>query len=165
MRRPIAIALAALMPAVAPDPAEAHDVVEWRGARYHMLLTAEETGGSLALIEVVQPAGDGAPAHVHDDADETFHVLDGTVLFQRGEERITAGPGESVFIPRGTEHSFLALGEGEVRTLVVLTPGGFEGFFAAVAAEGLALPDDIGRIDAVAAEYHLRITGPGIAVD
>lgn len=80
-------------------------------------------------------------------------------LWIAGREQ-TAGPGESIFIPRGTEHSFKVIGDAPSRHLVILTPGGFEGFFADMAKGQFRIPEDMPAIEESAARHHLRFTGP-----
>ncbi|MGF1454199.1 MAG: hypothetical protein ACFB6R_02345 [Alphaproteobacteria bacterium] len=55
---------------------------------------------------------------------------------------------------------FVVTSKGGARILATFTPGGFEGFFAAV--EGLEMPKDLGRIEDIAADYHVSIVGPPI---
>ncbi|WP_372350838.1 cupin domain-containing protein [Streptomyces sp. KL116D] len=40
-----------------------------------------------------------------------------------------AGPGDFVFIPRGTRHRFKNVGDADARMLFLFTPGGHEKFF------------------------------------
>ena len=55
-----------------------------------VLLRSEDTGGEVAIVEVlVPPRWSGPPLHRH-DFDEAFYVLDGELTFQLGDERSTA---------------------------------------------------------------------------
>jgi hypothetical protein len=69
----------------------------------------------------------------------------------------------SFFIPRGTPHTFLVLSDTPSRHLVIMTPGGFEGFFAEMAAGQYAIPDDMPRIEESAARFNLSFVGPPLA--
>jgi hypothetical protein len=75
-------------------------------------------------------------------------------------EEILAGPGESIFIPRGKEHTFKVVGNKPSRHLVILTPGGFEGFFEDMAAGQFQIPDDMPAIEESARRHNLSFTGP-----
>ena len=104
-------------------------------ASIRVRLRSEQTGGALGVVENVAPAGwPGPPLH-HHDFDETFYVLDGALEFQLGEDRRTAGPGEVVFAPRGAVHTFANHGTEPARYLLVITPAGFERYFARLGAE------------------------------
>ena len=76
-----------------------------------------------------------------------------------------AGPGESVFIPRGIEHTFKVVGDEPSRHLVILTPGGFEGFFADMAAGQCRIPEDMPAIEESARRHNLTFTGPPLPAD
>lgn len=134
--------------------------VEWLGVWYKTLLSSDATEGRIAVVDSVSPAGSGPPRHVHKNADETFVVLTGECNIWIDGTTHYAGPGQSVFVPRGTEHAFRILGEQPSRHLVILTPGGFEGFFQAMAAGGYAIPQDMDTIARIGADYHLEFTGP-----
>jgi hypothetical protein len=51
------------------------------------------------------------------------------------------------------------------RHLVILTPGGFEDFFADMAAGKFQIPQDMDRIAESARRHHLRFTGPPLGND
>jgi quercetin dioxygenase-like cupin family protein len=129
--------------------------------------TAAQTGGALGLIEEVLPAGFESPYHVHRGEDESFLVLEGEVTFVHGapgeEEALRAGPGAFVFLPRGVAHGFRAEGPAPARVLVLITPGGFEGFVATLSQPAGAPPSgppDPGPLAALAAQYDVEILGP-----
>jgi hypothetical protein len=104
----------------------------------------------------------GPPAHVHDREDEIFIVLEGEVTFEVAGERFSCGPMGTAFLPRGTPHSFMTGPDG-ARCLTVVTPGGFEGFFAEIARSQFRLPQDVASVAEIAARYGSRFTGPGLA--
>ncbi len=133
-------------------------VLDWNGTTYRTMLSTSDTGGRMCVVESTSPALAGPPRHVHAQEDETFLILSGEVEFWLDGQRLRRGPGESAFIPRGAEHTYKALTES--RFLVVLTPGGFEGFFAEMAANGYCVPEDMGPIVESATRHHLTFTGP-----
>jgi quercetin dioxygenase-like cupin family protein len=95
--------------------------------------SADETGGALTVLEEAPPMAD-TPRHVHANEDELFYVLEGEHIYRVGDEEIRAGPGDAVFAPRGVPHSQHRVKPGVGRQLVLLTPGGLEGFFRELAA-------------------------------
>jgi quercetin dioxygenase-like cupin family protein len=105
-----------------------------------VLLRSEETEGRLAVVEL---GGRGRPSLHQHDFDETFYVLEGELTFQLGEERFTRRAGELAFAPRGVAHTYANLSGAPARALMVITPAGFERYFARIAAEraGVEPPD------------------------
>jgi mannose-6-phosphate isomerase-like protein (cupin superfamily) len=120
-------------------------------------ISAEQTGGRLGVFEADVLPGEGPPRHVHDREEEFFRVLDGDFAFWCNGQRIDLGAGGVIVVPRGTVHRFQNIGGSVGRLMVVMTPGGFEGFFPAVEAEAPQTPQDI---DALAARFGLRFVPP-----
>lgn len=98
-----------------------------------MRLSAETTGGAFTLFAEVPPLVD-TPLHVHENEDELFYVLEGSHVFQVGDEEFRADPGGLVFAPRGVPHAQRRVVPAKGRLLVLTSPGGLEGFFRELAA-------------------------------
>ncbi|MCE0505535.1 cupin domain-containing protein [Roseivivax sp. GX 12232] len=139
--------------------------VEWLGTQYRTILPRAATGGAMAIFDSVGQPGSGPPRHIHHDADETFVMLTGEAEFWSAGETLLRGPGETVFVPRGTSHTFRVVGEQPSRHLVILSPGGFEDFFPEMADQGLRIPEDMEQIVATAARYNLEFTGPPLGAE
>jgi mannose-6-phosphate isomerase-like protein (cupin superfamily) len=116
-------------------------------------IAAVQTGGRLGVFEADVPPGEGPPPHVHDREDEFFRILEGSFAFWCDGQRVDLGAGGMIVVPRGAVHRFQNIGETMGRLMVVMTPGGFEGFFPAVEAEGPRTPQEIERL---AARFGLR---------
>jgi quercetin dioxygenase-like cupin family protein len=98
------------------------------------LLDTAATGGAFAVVEHDLPAGQlGSPIHTHADEDEYSYVLTGRLTAQIGDDIIEAGSGELVVKPRGIPHAFWNAGTEPVRFLELISPGGFEEYFFALA--------------------------------
>src|ERR1700712_4269746 len=77
------------------------------GALVRTQLSSDDTGGALAVLEHHARNGYSSPMHRHLRDDETFLVLDGHVeLIADGREYV-AGPGSSIFLPKGVVHGFV----------------------------------------------------------
>ena len=95
-------------------------------------LHGRDTGGALSIIELCDKPGGGAPMHIHEREDETFHVIEGEYEFTCGGETFIAKPGATVFGPRGIAHGYRYLGDTPGKLLLVVTPSGIEDWFAEV---------------------------------
>lgn len=140
-------------------------VIEWLGVRYKTILPVSATGGALSIVDSLSPVGSGPPRHVHEREDESFVILTGTCEFWLEGQTLVRQSGESVFVPRNREHTFRVVGKEASRHLFILTPGGFEGFFADMARGGFRIPDDMAEIVACATHYSLRFTGPPLGAE
>lgn len=135
--------------------------------------TGAETGGSLALAEVLAPEGAGAPPDVHSREDEWFLVLEGRVTITVGDGAVTAAAGDFVACPRGVPHAYRVEGPGPARFLGAAQPAGFEGFFrelgvpatSATVPPPQAPPTDPTSLARAAERYGVRMLTPGAEGD
>jgi mannose-6-phosphate isomerase-like protein (cupin superfamily) len=63
-----------------------------------------EAGDDAAMERLMKPHTGKADAHVHLDFDERYEILEGTATIVIDGRTVTAGPGETVEVPRGTRH-------------------------------------------------------------
>ena len=158
MRNTFALALV-----VAAGAATAHEPIEWNGSRIQVLLDREETSGDLGIFTTRFPGPGGPPRHVHEDAGEAFVVLEGSATVSVDGETMLLKQGEAGFAPKGADHTFRIMGENGGKLLVIVTPGGFEGFFEAT--KHLKLPDEIETLTKISEEYGQVFTGPPLEAE
>lgn len=103
------------------------------GTLWVILADVHQTGGSFSVMEQWMRAGVGPPLHVH-NVDEWFFVLEGEMQMQVDGRDVTGKPGDSIWIPRGTDHGFSTTGE-VTNVLNGYAPSGVEQIIA-----GLAMP-------------------------
>ena len=63
-----------------------------------------------------------APLHKHNNDDEAWYVLEGTLCVRRGEEVVEVPAGAGVLVTRGTAHTYWNPGPGAARYLLFMTP-------------------------------------------
>jgi quercetin dioxygenase-like cupin family protein len=131
------------------------------GSKVWLRASAEQTGGTLDLIEQVVPPGLGSPYHRHTNEDESFYVLDGEIRFFSEGQSWVLRKGGFAFLPRGIAHGFRTEGTEPSRSLLLATPGGFGAFVAGLSSvEPPSGPPDVAELIAVAARYGVDILGP-----
>ncbi|EKT3958377.1 cupin domain-containing protein [Flavobacterium psychrophilum] len=74
----------------------------------------------------LEPNSDGSGAHSHDDNDEVFYVLEGTISFLVGDKWIDADKGTFLRIPAKTIHDYKNNTNKKSGVLNFFFPGGFE---------------------------------------
>ena len=146
---------------------EAYDVL---GELLTFKVTNADTGGRFTVVELQAQPGGGPPLHTHPSS-ESFTILDGEFAFSvlDGGEPFTvrAAPGDTVFIPGGTPHTYAVVGDRPGRTMLVLTPGAeMERFFAEAGERvmpGQPAPagtPDFTAMIAAAQKHGLAFVGP-----
>src|ERR1700761_6927995 len=95
--------------------------VVWRpgGVRTERQLAAADTAGAFCLLVDAPPAGWSLPPHIHTDAAETIHVVEGRFEMTVAGVTELIGPGRTLHIPAGVVHSGGNVGEGSGRRLLV----------------------------------------------
>lgn len=74
----------------------------------------------------LEPNSDGPGAHRHEDNDEIFYVLEGTIAILVGDKWIDAEKGTFIRIPAKTTHDFANRTGEKTGVLNFFIPGGFE---------------------------------------
>jgi quercetin dioxygenase-like cupin family protein len=100
-----------------------------------VLLRSEQSDGHVAIVENrLPPRWAGPPLHKH-DFDEGFYVLEGELTFQVQDAVVTKRAGEFAFAPRNVVHTLANHGDEPARYVLVITPAGFERYFARMTEE------------------------------
>jgi mannose-6-phosphate isomerase-like protein (cupin superfamily) len=99
------------------------------GVRF--MIDGLEANDCFSLVEhPMGPRALAAPLHRHNREDEYSYVLEGRMGALLGDDVVTAGPGDLVFKPRSQWHTFWNDGDEPCRILEIISPAGFERFFA-----------------------------------
>ena len=150
---------------LSPDEGE---TVWLRKLGIRFMIGGEESDGTFALVEhPIGPRALAAPMHTHEHEDEYTYVLEGEIGVQVGDEVRVARPGDLVFKPRGVPHAFWNAGDTLARALEIISPAGFERYFAELAP--LFPPANQGPLDqeaigAVREKYGLEMDMGSIPV-
>lgn len=148
-------------PSLYLDVLQPEDMVWFLGARTWIRATSGQTGGALGLVEHILEPGFASPYHLHHREDEAFYVLEGQLGFVSEGRSWVVGAGGFAFLPREIPHGFRVEGDARARCLLLVTPGGFDGFVAELSApEPPTSTPDLDRLVQVAARYSLDIIGP-----
>ena len=143
---------------LSPDEGE---TVWLRKLGIRFMIEGERTEGNFSLVEhPIKPRALAAPMHTHRHEDEYTYVLEGEIGFQIGEEVRVTQPGDLVFKPRRVPHAFWNATGTMARALEIISPAGFERYFAELAP--LFPPANQGPLDeeaigAVRVKYGLEM--------
>ena len=138
-------------------PAGPHERVALPGLGYRLLARDEAAGAWSLGVHDLAPRTLGAPTHVHEHEDEHSYVLSGRLGAQVGDRVVDAGPGDVVVKPRRVPHAFWNAGDEPVVFLEVISPAGFERYFADLAPLLAAGAPDPAAIGAVQQRYALTM--------
>lgn len=126
------------------------------GVRF--MIDGAESGGGFSLVEhPMSPHALAAPLHRHALEDEYSFVLEGRVGALLGDEVLVAGPGDLVFKPRNQWHTFWNAGDTPARILEIISPAGFEKFFAELVDLGGVTQAEPDLLAELCARYKLEM--------
>jgi len=95
-------------------------------------ITGDDSNDLFEVVEENCGPGFQSRAHIHIKAFEAFYVMEGSAEFQVGDEVFHGVAGSCVNIPPGIPHQVTS--KDGVRMLMVYSPAGTDGMFAAMHA-------------------------------
>jgi quercetin dioxygenase-like cupin family protein len=126
------------------------------GVRF--MIDGRESNGGFSLVEHPMSARAlAAPMHRHSREDEYSYIVEGRVGALLGDEVILGAPGDLIFKPRGQWHTFWNAGDEPARLLEIISPAGFEQYFAELVDFGGSTKMDPPARAALAAKYGLEV--------
>jgi len=125
------------------------------GVRF--MIPVADSDGRVSLVEhPMPPRGLAAPLHRHNREDEYSFVLEGRMGALLGDDVVYAGVGDLVHKPRDQWHTFWNAGDEPCRILEIITPGGFDQYFAELTAILAEDPPDLARVAEMGARYGIE---------
>ena len=138
-------------------PAKEGKLVSMGGIGVKFKISGDETNRAFSIVEhPVQPRT-LVPPHLHHDTDEYSYVVEGQFGARIGDEILLAGPGEYILKPRGIPHTFWNPTDKVARLVEIISPAGFEKFFAEAGDLFLKGPPELEQVKALAARYNTSI--------
>jgi mannose-6-phosphate isomerase-like protein (cupin superfamily) len=128
-------------------------------------------GAEVVVAEATLPKGASPPLHLHENLDDSFYLIEGTMVVRCGDDVSLATPGTWVPFPRGVPHTFRVM-DRPARVLLVHAN---DSFMRAVQGIGrLAADDDVPtaadgpspeQLTRAMAAHDIRAVGPPMEED
>ena len=99
------------------------------GQQISILISAQDSGGRMSMIETISPPSTGPTYHSHRKEDETFYVVEGEADIWLAERVYHCKAGDHVYGPSNVFHTYRNAGTGDLKLVIVYSPGGFEQSF------------------------------------
>jgi len=126
------------------------------GVRF--MIDGNEADERFSLVEHPMSAHAlAAPLHRHTREDEYSYVLEGSVGALLGDDVVIGKPGDLIFKPRGQWHTFWNAGDEPARLLEIISPAGFERFFAELVELGGAAGAPPEELAELCGRYELEL--------
>jgi mannose-6-phosphate isomerase-like protein (cupin superfamily) len=105
----------------------------------------------------------GIPIHLHYRTQEAFYVVAGEIGLWLDDRSVVRPRGFYTVVPPGRRHSFWNPGDGPATYLTVISPGGFERYFAELASglQHVATDEDAAALrKRLGTLYDITVAGP-----
>jgi mannose-6-phosphate isomerase-like protein (cupin superfamily) len=153
-------------------PNESHSTTRVLGVLNVCKATIADTNGAFSLFISTVPSGEGVPIHTHHKEDEAYYILEGEFEMYdiTHHKTLRVGPGSYIYVPQRTEHGFKCVSPNDGKMVLIITPGGLEGFFEGIGqvitdVSNLPPPPsgspDFAKAAEVAAKYNITFVVPG----
>ena len=144
--------------AQSPPPASASRSFTFLGFQTKILLSGADTANASALLDMQIPSNSGPPAHIHSREDELYYIKSGTFQFIMDGVCLQAGPGTSVYMPKGHFHTFTNISKQTGEQLMFVYPAGIEQFFWQVSQLKFIMPQDFSKLNELAnSKYGINL--------
>lgn len=125
------------------------------GDQQTIKLTGKDTNNQFTLIEEYNEPGTQIPLHVHENEDEIFHILEGQLEVQIGNDIKQFMAGDIIFCPRGIPHAWKVIGDAKARVMLSVFPSGIENLFYELAQLPLG-PPDFKKVTQICETYNIK---------
>jgi mannose-6-phosphate isomerase-like protein (cupin superfamily) len=123
----------------------------------------EEAGGRFDFLVMELEYLTGPGLHTHEAQDDTFYVLEGVMAMQCGDDVFDLHPGDFASAPPGVPHTFANIRKDQppVKVINIMTPGGYEGYFAANENKAATTDPELKR--QTEEKFEVKYVGPTLA--
>jgi quercetin dioxygenase-like cupin family protein len=126
------------------------------GVRF-MVDGAHSSGGFSLVEHPMSARALAAPLHRHTREDEYSYVIEGRVGALLGDQVVVGGAGDFIFKPRDQWHTFWNASDEPARLLEIISPAGFEQFFAELSDLGGVTEVEPQTLGALGARFGLEM--------
>ena len=126
------------------------------GVRF--MIDGVDADDRFSLVEhPMSPRALAAPLHRHTREDEYSYIVKGRMGALLGDEVVYAEAGDLVYKPRNQWHTFWNAGDEPAYILEIISPAGFERYFAELVALGGSRAAPPEALRALGARYALEV--------
>jgi quercetin dioxygenase-like cupin family protein len=131
--------------------------VQVKSDRVCIKLKSSNSPNNMAVVTVEVPPGGLVPPHIHAQEEESYYMLDGSMVMQLGSEFLTIQPNDFVHIPPGTIHSYRNDSDRPIHFLAWTVGGAIDDFFIEMAEKIQEIPNDLPKMPKILEKYGIEM--------
>jgi quercetin dioxygenase-like cupin family protein len=107
----------------------------------------------MTVFTVDVPPGGGVPPHRHLKEEESYYMLNGSMLIQLGNDQWVIEPGDFVHVPAQMIHGYQNTSDQPVQFLAWTLGGAIDAFFIELSEKVQSLPEDLPLMSEILDRY------------
>ncbi|OLP15787.1 hypothetical protein BST81_24550 [Leptolyngbya sp. 'hensonii'] len=123
-------------------------------------LKSAHSFNSMTVATVDVPPNGYVPPHTHTKEEESFYMLEGSMVMYLNGEEFTIEPGDFVHVPAKTPHGYKNNSNQAVKFLAWTIGGAIDEFFIEMSDKVRDLPDDLSKISAILEKHGIQMNEP-----
>lgn len=124
----------------------------------NIVIAKKDTNNAFSVFSYTGYDKTGPSLHLHTDQDEMFFVTEGKYRFRVGEEMMEAEVGDTIFLPRNVQHSWIQLTDKGSMLYAVHPAGTMEEFFIEMSKMRSAPTAE--QAKEIHAKHGMKLLGP-----
>jgi quercetin dioxygenase-like cupin family protein len=141
-------------------PSQEGQKVKVLSDRVCIKLKSSHSPNSMAVVTVEVPPGSLVPPHIHTQEEESYYMLDGSMVLQMGSEEFTIEPNDFVHIPPGTIHGYRNDSDRPIHFLAWAVGGAIDDFFIEMGEKIREIPNDFPKMPEILDKYGIQMATP-----
>ncbi|BAZ05003.1 cupin domain-containing protein [Calothrix sp. NIES-3974] len=135
-------------------------IVQVLSDRVCIKLKSTHSPNSMAVVTVDVPPDGFVPPHTHTQEEESYYMLEGSMVMQLGSEEFTIEPGDFVHVPAGTIHGYRNNSDQPIRFLAWTIGGSIDEFFIEMSTKIREIPKDLPKMPEILEKYGVKMVIP-----
>ncbi|MCS6811985.1 MAG: cupin domain-containing protein [Cyanobacteria bacterium] len=120
-------------------------------------LRSEHSPNRMVVVTVDVPPNGFVPPHTHAQEEESYYMLEGSMIMYVDDAEFTVEPGDFVHVPVGIPHGYRNKSGQSIKFLAWTIGGAIDDFFIETSEHIKNLPDDLPRLPVILEKYGIQI--------
>lgn len=115
---------------------------------------------SMTVVTVDVPPNGFVPPHTHTKEEESYYVLEGSMIMYLDSKEFRVEPGDFVHVPARTAHGYRNNSSQSVKFLAWAVGGRIDEFFIELSEKIRDLPDDLAKMPSILEKHGIQMVEP-----
>jgi quercetin dioxygenase-like cupin family protein len=123
-------------------------------------LKSAQSLNSMTVVTVDVPPNSFVPPHTHTKEEESYYMLEGSMIMYLDGGELTIEPGDFVHVPAGTPHGYKNNSDQVVKFLAWAVGGKIDEFFIEMSEKIRELPNHLAKMPEILEKHGIQAVEP-----